>query len=661
MISRFGAVAAALLAMLALSPPSQAQLVPLRPPQELAVPSAGAAPAAAALHHDGPFLIASIRTHGSPYPSLDWTLETRTFDARWAPLASLELDRGVSGAQAATLPGGGYVVVWEKGGYGTNRLRGQVLDASGAPTAPSFSLTDSGGPNSLEYFLRVAAAADGTFAVVWSHLVLSTAPDGHTQADKDFRFRRFSATGQALGPALPLTPLYRVVNADNGGAADVDAVPGGAWCVAWPQQVGDDNYGVSIHGRRLDSSGNPSGADETLSSDIAGLDTRDPQVLAFDDRSCSVAWSQHHWADRTLEGLRLRQLFPDGSVGGERVLAVAGLLPYGRIEMASDHQSCFVTAFGSPFGAQRLQLFAADGFPVAPASEQATAIGTWLGALAVAPANGVLVARTNDDGSEPPQLWQRFRADCQHGEERACVGAGSRFEVSATFRDGEGVERHATAAMLTRDTAAFSFFSAGNVELTVKVLDGRPLNEHFWVLFGGTTNLPATITIRDQLTGFQRVYENPDGAFPARTDVAAFRDIFPPSAPAPVPSAEPLFAAEPAGAATGADATGMPLLLQGRFRVEARWRDHAGNVGAGTARTTVGSESGYFTFFDLDNVELMVKILDGRTVNGHFWLFVGALTDVELTLTVTDTTTGQVRTYDSAAGRQRSFADIGTL
>ena len=43
-------------------------------------------------------------------------------------------------------------------------------------------------------------------------------------------------------------------------------------------------------------------------------------------------------------------------------------------------------------------------------------------------------------------------------------------------------------------------------------------------------------------------------------------------------------------------------------------------------------QSGYFWFFDPDNVEVTVKVLDGRAVNGKLWLFVTGMTDLGLTV-----------------------------
>ena len=90
-------------------------------------------------------------------------------------------------------------------------------------------------------------------------------------------------------------------------------------------------------------------------------------------------------------------------------------------------------------------------------------------------------------------------------------------------------------------------------------------------------------------------------------------------------------------------------LLDGRFEVRAQWRNPRSPFGhgAGMAQAAPGSErTGLFSFFDPDNVELVVKMLDGRPVNGAFWSFYGALSDVEYWVSVRDAeTAGAVRTY----------------
>jgi hypothetical protein len=53
----------------------------------------------------------------------------------------------------------------------------------------------------------------------------------------------------------------------------------------------------------------------------------------------------------------------------------------------------------------------------------------------------------------------------------------------------------------------------------------------------------------------------------------------------------------------------------------------------------------------------VAKIVDGRSVNHHFWFFYGALSSVEYWLRVIDTRTGAVRLYHNPPGRLASVAD----
>ena len=92
-------------------------------------------------------------------------------------------------------------------------------------------------------------------------------------------------------------------------------------------------------------------------------------------------------------------------------------------------------------------------------------------------------------------------------------------------------------------------------------------------------------------------------------------------------------------------------LLDGRFRVRVEWQDqHNDRHGTGDAQPFT-DRTGFFTFFNPSNVELVVKALDGRALNGRFWLFYGALSDVAYTITVEDLVDGHAtRQYVNAAG-----------
>ncbi len=78
------------------------------------------------------------------------------------------------------------------------------------------------------------------------------------------------------------------------------------------------------------------------------------------------------------------------------------------------------------------------------------------------------------------------------------------------------------------------------------------------------------------------------------------------------------------------------LLNQGRFLVTADWKTADGATGHAVG-VELGSDSGYFWFFDPSNVELIVKVLDGCALNDRFWVFAGGLTNVGVELRVYDT------------------------
>ncbi|HET9768504.1 MAG TPA: hypothetical protein VFS60_16775 [Thermoanaerobaculia bacterium] len=117
----------------------------------------------------------------------------------------------------------------------------------------------------------------------------------------------------------------------------------------------------------------------------------------------------------------------------------------------------------------------------------------------------------------------------------------------------------------------------------------------------------------------------------------------------------PLPPSPPAAGSCASSVTAL-CLNDNRFRVTVAWEDFSGNTGSGQA-VALTDDTGYFWFFGADNVELVLKVLDGRGVNNHFWVFYGALSSVEYTITVTDTATGAVRTYRNPSGTLASAAD----
>lgn len=102
------------------------------------------------------------------------------------------------------------------------------------------------------------------------------------------------------------------------------------------------------------------------------------------------------------------------------------------------------------------------------------------------------------------------------------------------------------------------------------------------------------------------------------------------------------------------------LCLEGHFR--ARVEFQASGLPAATATPLFRTgNTGHFSFFTPNNVELSVKVVDGRAFNGRYWVFAGSLTNVEFTLTVTDTSTGENRIYRNASGGQASIVDTSAF
>lgn len=89
-------------------------------------------------------------------------------------------------------------------------------------------------------------------------------------------------------------------------------------------------------------------------------------------------------------------------------------------------------------------------------------------------------------------------------------------------------------------------------------------------------------------------------------------------------------------------------LQEGRFAVTARWAAQ-GSAGAGQA-LPLTSDTGAFWFFQRDNLELSVKILNGCALNDRIWVFLSGLTDVEVEVTVEDTVSGKSWTHFKPAG-----------
>lgn len=89
----------------------------------------------------------------------------------------------------------------------------------------------------------------------------------------------------------------------------------------------------------------------------------------------------------------------------------------------------------------------------------------------------------------------------------------------------------------------------------------------------------------------------------------------------------------------------------GRFQVKGVWRARTGPgtyISGDMFYTPLGSsESGILWTQNPNDWVVMIKVLDGCAINNRFWVFYAAATDIEFTITVTDTFTNTVKTYQN--------------
>ncbi len=355
------------------------------------------------------------------------------------------------------------------------------------------------------------------------------------------------------------------------------------------------------------------------------------------------------------DGVHGRELWrTDGSVGGTEL--VRDIFP-GTLSSLPRH----LTAFGdhlyfSANGGSGDELWRSDG----------TALGTVqvadisIGPLSSAPqqlkptSNRLFfTAVTPEAGRE---LWAQDIVVggtlCQASATTLCL-ASDRIRVTMQWTDFAAQQGAGQAVSLGDETGAFWFFNDANLEAMVKVIDGRDANGHFWVFYGALSNVAFDLTVDDMVTGESVTYTNPLGTFASAGDITAL--------PAPGNSTAQALALPALGEAKiGGDPFLLSLGHDGRFEARVEWTDFQGNQGLGTA-VHLTADSGTFWFFGSDNMELMVKVIDGRDFNGKYWVFYGALSNVAFRLTVEDTLTGNVKVYDNAIGTFASRGDIDAL
>lgn len=245
-------------------------------------------------------------------------------------------------------------------------------------------------------------------------------------------------------------------------------------------------------------------------------------------------------------------------------------------------------------------------------------------------------------------------ASCQPNATTLCLLNG-RFSVTATYINQTAGQAQAVPVSGTTAYGYFWFTDPSNTELAVKIIDGTTINGSFWVYYGGLTTLDYTITVTDMTANRVKSYENPSGSTCGGEDTS-FN-----TAAASLHGLPTTFSSGMVTPPASCSPSATLLCLQpggDTFMVQTTYGSNGAAQGGLLPNTGAGA---YFTFFNAGAVDLMAKVLDGRTVNGSYWAFSGGLSDSQYSIKFTNVRTGQWMMMSNASGNYCGGASINLL
>ena len=548
----------------------------------------------------------------------------------------------VAGPEVAASPEGGFLLVWMERAledsppteYG---MFAQRFDANALPLAAPMPLRTMSLVPVDGLQLAVTSLAGGGYAV------LHRAGEPITQP-RDLFVLRLDAAGAPIGDPIQASATQLL----PGAPADLAPLADGGFVASW---VGADASGRWESLLRLfDAAGSPRGPAFAV-SDVPAQGRRWVRVTAA-GRGFAAVWFQELEEEPGGSRVMGRFFAPDGT---PRTAPFEAGVGYGSesagADVTADAAGNLAVAWGRPLDAGTVTVvalpFDAKGVSVGPvvplgphpASREISIDRAGTEAMVAAWVSGQSgicdpIPCTIDglDGDMESISARRLR----FGLPEPLLAEG-RYRVWIERPGSDDPPPQGVA--LTADSALFRFFAPDNVEVVVKLVDGAAVNGKTWVFATALTDLAHNVVVRDEASGFARRYPAAAGALRS----FAHTDAFP----------SPAWGTPFAG---GAGSSEELVLADGRFGARVQWRVPTFGEGDGRG-VPIGDRSGAFAFFDAANPELFLKVLDGRPVNGRFWVFAGGLSSVDYTLTITDRTTGAVRSYHHSAGTLDAFAD----
>ena len=257
-----------------------------------------------------------------------------------------------------------------------------------------------------------------------------------------------------------------------------------------------------------------------------------------------------------------------------------------------------------------------------------------------------------------PRKPETGYTDCEPTSAQISFSHGYEVSACVEYKDGEEtVQMDAVDYGLdSGQSGLLYFFDRDNAEVLIKVLDACAVNGHRWVFVAPVTDLALNLEVREVATGRRWQYRHPRGGQTARprSDTAAFPCD---AAAASWAQKQPVPVELPAHAGEETDCVpdGPALTLRGGHTVSMCYETSEGEVGDAKNWELDSEQSGLLYFFDRDNVEVLIKVLDGCGVNGHRWVFVAPVTDLAFNLRV-ESPQGEVWTHTNRLGQTADAA-----
>ncbi len=225
------------------------------------------------------------------------------------------------------------------------------------------------------------------------------------------------------------------------------------------------------------------------------------------------------------------------------------------------------------------------------------------------------------------------------------------YEVAMCYRTPDGEVGQARAGIWASGQAGLLwFFDRGNAEVLVKVLDGCSHNGHRWVFVAPVTTLEFNLRVTAP-SGQRWSHSNAQGeTASAKSDTTAFRcEDEVAVGDASSGGARRLASDLQPSAAAGCTPATTALEFDGGYTVSMCYRTPGGEMGQAKSGIWSSGQAGLLWFFDRGNAEVLVKVLDGCSHNGHRWVFVAPVTTLEFDLWVTGPT-GRRWTHGNSGG-----------